>query len=142
VSVWYRRIANMLGIPLSDLCDDPAWLAAVAPEDSPVAAAHSPRHPISPISQPWPTPQTVAEHVEAVVYPPPKDPIPTHEDALAPLILAALDQARRMDKRFGELSAVSDLLRRENDDLREQLAARTKERDAATSTLAKIKAAL
>ena len=121
VSVWYRRIATLLNIPLSDLCDDPAWLSAVAPEDSPAASPH--------------TPPILPQH-------PPSIPLPTHEDALAPLILAALTQAQRLDKRVAELAAVTTTLRDEIDSLQQQLAERTRERDAATSTLARIKAAL
>jgi len=127
VSVWYRRIASLLNIPLSDLCADPVWLSAVAPEDSPVAAPHShlPRLPVAPQHSPAVTPST--------------PPIPTHEDALAPLILAALTQAQRLDKRTAELTAVVGILRAEIDSLQQQLAAATTERDAATATLNDIK---
>lgn len=119
-SVWFRRIAIALDLSLSDLCDDPAWLAAVTTEEAP-AVANSPARSV------------------ALPPPPVTAPLPTHEDALAPLILAALDKAQAQDKRIAELTTVSDLLRREVSDLREQLATVTQERDDATQTLADIK---
>lgn len=125
VSVWYRRLASLLGVPLSDLCSDPMWLAAVAPEDSPVAAPHSHLHrPPAPPDTPPPSPQH------------------SPESTLIPLLAEALRQAQAADRRTAELTALTGILRAEIDDLQQQLAACTKERDAATTTLARIKAAL
>lgn len=121
-SVWFRRVAIALGLTLSDLCDDPAWLAEVRTEEAPVVA-HSPARSVA-------------------LPPPPKASIPTREDALAPLLLAALDKAQALDKRTAELTAVVGILRAEIDDLQKQLATAKKERDEARKALTQIDAAL
>lgn len=133
VSVWYRRIASLLGVPLSDLCADPAWLAAVAPEDSPVAAAHA---------KPAPPP----------LSPIPAPPSPDASTKITPLFEAltlAQNQlshvagaAAHLEARAEDLEAVAKVLRDEIDSLQQQLAERTRERDEARKALAQIDAAL
>ena len=144
VSVWYRRIADVLGVALADLCDDPEWLAAVTPEASPRVTSHTST----------PPPPAKAEAAKVLHLPTEYIPDPDSPDA-PPLVpqshpVAELQRAASallahctgQDKRISELSAVADLLRQECDDLRQQLAAATKERDAATNTLATIRKSL
>jgi hypothetical protein len=143
VSVWYRRIAAVLGVELSALCDDPAWLEQVQQEGSPRVTCHAPSlpSPSTPPALPQVAPSTPPP-VKAAATPAKVPPPEPATNALAPLLIEALKQVQAVDKRAAEQAAVIDLLRHECDDLREQLAATAKERDAATSRLAKIKAAL
>lgn len=155
-SITYRRCAHALGLTLDDLCDDAAWVAAIPTEDNPaVIGKQNPftiRAPQKPApTTPIPSPKAPAVRQVATLTPPPpvkaappaKVPEPEPAtNALAPLLIEALKQAQAHDERAAEQATVIDLLRHECDDLRQQLAAAVKERDAATTTLATIRKSL
>lgn len=142
ISVWFRRAAIALGLSLSDLCDDPVWLAAVTTEGAP-AVANSQARSVAAAPYEPPVRHTATLALTSGAAPPTVTvdvtPLPTREDALVPLLAEALRQAQAADRRTAELTALTGILRAEIDDLQQQLAERTRERDAATATLADIK---
>jgi hypothetical protein len=129
ITIWFRRIAAALGLELSDLCDDPAWVAEIQQEDGPrmvskgraVAAPLPPAEPaispkITPLFEALTLAQNQLSHVAGA--------------------------AAHLEARAEDLEALAKVLRDEIADLQEQLAERTRERDSALDRLAKIKAAL
>lgn len=160
ISVWFRRVAAALEVSLSDLCDSPEWLSAVIPEDSPLIRAHRHRG-AAPAPVEAETRAAIQAQVDAALlntrpvaqmvplYELPPVSIPPQISPLAAAIASAQNQlshvagaAAHLEARVEDLTALAKILREEIDSLQQQLAERTRERDAATETLARIKAAL
>lgn len=150
VSVWFRRVATALDVALSDLCDSPEWVSAVIPEDSPLIRAHRHRG-AAPTLPPAAAlvPVYALSDLPRTIPAPPYPDTPTRITPIFESLTAAQNQlshvagaAAHLEARTTDLEALAKVLRDEIDDLQQQLAERTRERDAATATLARIKAAL